>query len=239
MNSVVIGMGQIGTAVKAVTGSECSYDLRDGSEIGNLTFTDKLSDVDVLHICIPYGETFAADVKHYMLLRPKHVAVWSTVPIGTCESIDPKIVHTPVEGKHPDLELSIRNMERWIGAVDEAEGEWFTQYFGELSLKTKVVASSRFTEALKLLSTTEYGVNIEFARYKKHVADSLDMPYKLMKDWNSEYNRLYRDLGLGDKYQKFVLDAPEGAKGGHCVTNNSRLLQQQYPNDMVRTVGEL
>lgn len=239
MNSIVIGMGQIGTAVKAVTESEYSYDLLDGSEIANLAFTNKVEDIDVLHICFPYSETFVQDVKHYLLMLPKHVVVWSTVPIGTCGSIDARIVHTPIEGRHPDLELSIRHMERWIGADDEAEGKWFAQYFRELSLKTKVVPSSRFTEALKLISTTEYGVNIEFARYKKQIADDLEMDYELMKQWNAEYNRLYKNLGMGGRFQKFVLDAPEGPKGGHCVTPNARLLHKQYPNEMVKIVGEL
>lgn len=236
MSSLVIGMGQIGTAVKAVTESYLSFDSAVNKSI---PYTDP-GTVDVMHICIPYSADFVAAVKGYVeLVQPEHIAVWSTVPIGTCESIDPKIVHTPVEGRHPDLELSIRQMERWIGANNESEGKWFAQYFANFGLKTKVVAATKFTEALKLLSTTEYGVNIEFARYKKQLTDELDMPYELTKDWNKAYNKLYRDLGLGNHFQKFVLDPPQGPKGGHCITPNARLLHKQYPNDMVKIVGEL
>jgi len=233
MNSIVIGMGQIGTAVKAVTESQHSFDSAKGA-------WEYVVGVDVMHVCIPYSEDFEAALRGYAeLVKPKHVAVWSTVPIGTCGHIDTRIVHTPVEGKHPDLELSIRHMERWIGANDGEEGRWFSQYFHHLGLKTKVLTATRFTEALKLLSTTEYGVNIEFARYKKQVADSLGMDYKLAKEWNVEYNKLYQNLGFGAVYQKYVLDAPEGPKGGHCVTPNARLLEEQHPNEMVRIVGEM
>lgn len=235
MNSIVIGMGQIGTAVKAVTESKYSLDSATQDRVDVLGLR-----CEVMHVCIPYSDNFVAVVRGYCeLIKPKHVAVWSTVPIGTCGSIDARIVHTPVEGRHPDLELSVRQMERWIGANDEAEGKWFAQYFHGLGLRTRAVSSSKFTEALKLISTTEYGVNIEFARYKKQIAHDLEMDYELMKQWNAEYNRLYQNLGLGDRFQKFVLDAPEGPKGGHCVTPNARLLYDQYPDEMVKTVGEL
>lgn len=233
MNSLVIGLGQIGQAVKEVTESQYSFD--SAKDTWNDVF-----EVDVMHICIPYSDDFIAAVKGYIeLVKPKHVAVWSTVPIGTCGNLDNKIVHTPVEGKHPDLELSIRFMERWIGANDAEEGQWFAKYFRDLGMRTKVLPRAKFTEALKLLSTTEYGVNIEFARYKKEIADHMHMPYDYMKEWNEEYNRLYRNLALDKKFQKFVLDPPEGKKGGHCVTPNARLLHEQFPNEMVRIVGEI
>lgn len=233
MSDIVIGMGQIGIAVAAVTESRCTFDSAKGA------WHDP-GQIDVMHICIPYSDDFIAAVRGYAeLIKPEHIAIWSTVPIGTTSSINDYIVHTPVEGKHPDLELSIRQMERWLGAGITEEGVFFSQYFKNLGLKTKVVPDARFTEALKLLSTTEYGVNIEFARYKKMVADSIEMPYELTKDWNRAYNKLYRDLGMEDRFQKFVLDAPDGPKGGHCVQPNAELLNSQFPNELVEIVSEL
>lgn len=232
MKSLVIGMGQIGTAVKAVTESEYSFDSAIDTGAPE-------TDVDVMHICIPYSADFVAAVKGYMeLVKPKHVAIWSTVPVGTCQKL-PGAIHTPTEGKHPDLELSMRQMTRWIGYDDLDESKFFARYFSNLGLRIKLVESTSFTEALKLLSTTEYGVNIEFARYKKKVADEIDMPYALTKEWNRDYNHLYKELGLGDRFQKFVLDPPSGAKGGHCVTPNAKLLHEQYPDKLTKVVAEL
>lgn len=236
MRSLVVGLGQIGRAVKAVL--ETDYTVRTVDITGEDTTQDGES-IIVMNICFPYSEHFIAQVKDYIArFKPEHIIIWSTVPIGTTKQIT-GAVHSPVEGKHPDLELSIRTMERWIGANDDKEGQWFVGYFNKLSLKTRIVSSSDFTEALKLLSTTEYGLNIEFARYKEKVAEALGMPYVLTKEWNGVYNKLYRDLGLEKRFQKFILDSPKGPKGGHCVTPNARLLYEQYPDELVRIVGEL
>jgi hypothetical protein len=59
-----------------------------------------------------------------------------------------------------------------------------------------------------------------------------------MKQWNLDYNELYKRLGM-NQFQKFILDAPEGPKGGHCVTPNAKLLYGQYPDEQVKVVGEL
>lgn len=231
MNSLIIGYGEIGKAVGAIIGDHKVIDL------GMLK--PEPMDVDIMHICFPYTDAFIEQLKAYIgEWQPKHVVIYSTLPIGTSKKL-PGLVHSPVEGKHPELEHSVRTMERWIGYNDKQEGLFFNAYFIGCGLKTKLVENTDCTEALKLLSTTEYGVNIEFARYKQQVADAIGMDYQLTKDWNESYNRLYKDLGMEKRFQKYVLDAPTGPKGGHCVTPNARLLDQQFPNDMVKIVGEL
>lgn len=230
MQSLIIGYGEIGRAV--------------GINIGIHDFADRTippqQTYEVIHICYPCeDDVFVTSVKAYIeLYKPEHVIVWSTVPIGTTRQI-PGAVHSPIEGKHPDLSDSIGYMERWVGYNDRAEGQWFNNYFTDLGLKVKLIENSDFTEALKLLSTTEYGINIEFARYKKHIADEIGMDYELTKEWNIEYNRLYKSLGFEKKFQKFVLDAPEGPKGGHCVVPNARILHERYPSELTKIVGEL
>ncbi len=229
-HQVIVGYGEIGRAVHAVVGD---------ADIVDLDTPVYEADYDIMHVCFPFGSKFMTELLDYIeQLNPGHVIIYSTLPIGTTK-LFAGAVHSPVEGKHPDLELSVRSMERWIGHNDDEEGQFFANYFRDLGLKVKLVENTDFTEALKLLSTTEYGINIEFARYKKHVADALGMDYKLTKEFNQEYNRLYKLLGMDKRFQKFVLDAPEGPKGGHCVTPNARILAKRFPNEMVTIVAEL
>lgn len=231
MRHLIVGQGEIGKAIYAIFPDAQTLDLEKKA----IEYP-----IEVLHICFPYSEQFVSSVKNYIeLYSPEHVIIYSTVPIGTTYDISPLAVHSPCEGKHPELEMSIRMMERWIGYNDDNEKLFFANLFRGVGIKTKAVPNTDFTEALKLLSTTEYGINIEFARYKKHVADSLDMDYQLMKDWNVEYNKLYQNLGMGKRFQKFVLDAPEGSLGGHCVVPNSILLHKQYPSEFTRIVGAM
>lgn len=238
MKSLVIGAGQIGEAVTkiiSVTDTVTLYDKKGDNE------PPILRGIDVMHVCFPcYNQAKFLSAVHTYLgkYNPAHVVVWSTVPIGTTKQI-PGAVHSPVEGKHPNLALSISYMRRYIGANTPKEAQWFQGYFQELGLVTRTVKNSDHTEALKLLSTSEYGINIVFANYKKEVAKKLGMDYDLMKDWNSSYNSLYKQLGLDKQFQKYVLDAPDGPIGGHCVVPNAKLLDEQFPSELLKMIKEM
>lgn len=231
LTDLIVGMGEIGTAISGVFPEAETID-KQPKEVGKY--------VRVMHICFPYSTNFVNIVRAYIKeYTPDHVVIYSTVPIGTCEKIGPMIAHSPVEGRHPDLELSVRTMERWIGTDDPDTGRFFTSLFREQGIKTRVVGSSKYTEALKLLSTAEYGINLVFADYKQRVADEIDMDDRLLKDWNTAYNKLYRDLGVHNRFQKFVLDAPGGKIGGHCVVPNAKLLHVQFPSELLYMIMEM
>lgn len=230
---MIIGMGEIGKAVQAITGDTNTYDSKDG------TVLEFDTNPEVLHICFPYTDNFVEQVDWYCKgVKPQHIIIWSTVPVGTTKQFA-HAVHSPVEGVHPQLEDSIRFMERWVGFNGQEDWFFFIKFFQGLGLRTRGVINSDCTEALKLLSTTEYGVNLVFADYKKHVADEIGMDYELTKEWNREYNKLYRSLGMDKRYQKYVLDAPNGVLGGHCLKPNAKILHEQFPNTLVGLVDNM
>lgn len=234
MRNIIIGRGEIGSAVGKVLALHdqdvSSYD-KQGGEQGVFPHDQTF---DILHICIPYTDKFVRQVRAYQKkYKPRFTIIWSTVQVGTTKQLE-RTVHSPVEGKHPDLDKSIKYMRRWVGANTEANSKFAFTYFNKLlKLPVQSLPSSDFTEALKLLSTTEYGVNIAFAAYKKFVADSIDMPFELTKQWNRDYNDLYRRLGSSGQFQKFVLDPPDKKIGGHCVIPNAELLEESYPDDFI------
>jgi hypothetical protein len=130
-------------------------------------------------------------------------------------------------------------MERWLSYNALSEKDFFEGYFSSINMRYKSVSSTDFTEALKLLSTSEYGINIAFADYKQKVAESIGMPYGLTKEWNAEYNRLYHELGMGKRIKKYVLDKPNGACGGHCVVPNAKILNEQYPSELLEKIIDM
>jgi UDP-glucose 6-dehydrogenase len=237
MKNLIIGFGEIGKAIYQIIGGDTTViDAKQGIS----GYSKDFQAIDVMHVCFPYSEDFVGDLTNYIhAYQPKHVVVYSTVPIGTVYNIHENIVHSPVEGKHPELEMSIRQMERWIGCNNKEEGFFFVNYFKDLGLHTKLVESTNYTEALKLLSTTEYGINLVFADYKARIAEDIGMPYELTKEWNKEYNKLYRNLGMDDRFKKYVLDAPNGKIGGHCVVPNAEILEDQYPDDLIDLILEM
>lgn len=233
MKSLVIGSGEIGTAVAdtlAKRDEVVSYDLNDGA-------APIIKGVDILHICFPFHDeaNFLTAVDGYIKhFTPMHVLIWSSVPIGITKQIS-GAVHTPVEGRHPRLAMSIRTMTRWIGANNQGEGDFFATYFRECYMRTHVVPSSDYTEFLKLRSTSRYGINLAFAEYEARTAESIGMDYKLLKDFDTDYNKLYHNLSMRWA-QRYILNDPVGKIGGHCVVPNAKLLDKQFPSEMLKMI---
>ena len=235
MNELIVGYGEIGKAVKeAFCPTALTYDNGDASQSPLPS-----GPYDVMHICFPYSDSFIEHARFYIsTYQPRHIAVWSTLKIGTAKLLGNNVVHTPTEGKHPKLADSMRVMPRWVGYNDQSEADFFATYFESKDTKVRIVENTDYTEALKLLSTTEYGVNLVYADYKKRVADSIGMDYDLCMLWNGDYNHLYQQLGM-PQFQKFVLTPPNGVCGGHCVRENSILLSEQYPDTMLERINAM
>lgn len=233
MNSLILGRGEIGRAVGEVihrTDIVRTYDIKEGQP-------PEVKGIDIIHVCFPFIDmaSFIEAVQFYIKkYKPEHVVIWSTVAIGTTARI-PGAVHSPVEGRHPNLALSIRSMVRWIGTNNADEGEFFEKYFKALFLKTYLVGKSDFTEFLKLRSTSKYGINLVWADYEASVAKELGMNYKLVKHFDADYNRLYHNLNM-PWAQRYILDPPNGKIGGHCIVPNAELLDKQFPDDMLKKI---
>jgi len=233
MNHLITGYGEIGKAVAQIIG-EKTIDIIDEGH----TAPGPNRRVDILHVCFPYDDKFVDEVNSYVdTYKPRHTIIYSTVAIGTTVQI-PGAVHSPVEGKHPDLATSMRLMSRWVGANDKEEAAFFEGFFAGKGIRPHVVMDSNFTEFLKLRSTSKYGINLMWTDYEEGVAADLGMPFELINDFDRDYNQLYRTMGL-DQYQRYILTPPNGKIGGHCVVPNAKILGEQYPDDMLKRLGEM
>lgn len=227
MKCVLAGYGEIGKAVVEVYGA--MHDILVVDDAKGMTV--EAHNTDVLLIAIPFDRYFVQTAQDYQaMFNPIATIIFSTVSIGTTEQIQ-EAVHSPVEGRHPNLAESMRIMPRWVGGHNETA----LAFFNGLHKQIKCVPDSKFTEFMKLSSTSLYGVNLEFARYRKQVADSLGMDYNYIKDFDSDYNELYLELGLA-QFQRYILGPPSGNLGGHCIVPNSRILDAQFPNDMLKEI---
>lgn len=229
---LVIGAGEIGKSVGAVLGKKLTVFMRDIDG-------PKFAKIDVLHIAFPYSETFTDQVRNYIeMYDPKLVIVYSTTPIGTCEKISKSVVHSPVEGRHPDLQKSIELGVRWIGVADPAAANQAVALWAPFVKVVRAVTSSAYTEVLKIRSTSKYGVNLVWTDYEKQITDLVGMDFDLIKQFDEDYNNLYYDLGYPE-FQRYILDPPNGEIGGHCVTQNAELLDKQFPHPMLKAIKKM
>lgn len=221
---LIVGMGEVGNGLMKVLQGRYAVMARDKDPI---LVTDKIV---VLHICIPWSDDFEKAVKGYMeLYKPAVTIVYSTVPIGTCEKL--KVVHSPIEGKHPNLGLSIQNMARWIASSDEKQLAQAEDVWKEI-VPVRKLPNASWTEWLKLRSTSKYGINIAWADYEAKVTEELGMNFAAVKQFDLDYNNLYQRLGML-QFQRYILDPPKGKIGGHCVVPNAKVLNEQHPDKML------
>jgi hypothetical protein len=218
---LLAGMGEIGKGVYEVFSPYhdiTCYDIQGEFEMPWRKY-------DILLVCFPWQENFINIVHAYITMHHiKSTIIFSTVPVGTTRKIQ-NAVHVPVEGRHPHLAESIRIWEWMMGGYNERAFKFF--------LKAGITPTHsdkpETTEIAKLASTTLYGVTLEFARYINDICKKNNVSYSVINAYNRRYNNLYNRLEYG-KFGRSILTPPTGNIGGHCVVNNSKILQSQYPS---------
>lgn len=215
MNHLVIGMGEIGTAMKTVLEKEYCVEGRDIE-------SDCVEKFDVMHICFPYFIGFEKQTEEYKNLHLKEnglLIIHSTVPAGTSKACN--AVHSPVRGIHPHLVNGILTFVKYFGGERAVEA---SVIFEKLGIKTKTTEKSETTEALKLWETTIYAWNVILEKEINRYCEKNGLDFNIIyKDANQSYNDGYEQLGRPE-YKKYVLKHMDGPIGGHCLIPNAKLL---------------
>lgn len=205
----------MGTALNQVLKRTCQTKLTDKTET-----PDK---AEIIHICFPYTEGFEKEVNRYKkLFQPKYTVIHSTVPVGTCSEL--KATHSPIRGIHPYLQEGIETFVKFIGGKDADE---VADYFRKAGLKVQKCKKSETTELAKILSTTRYGWDIEFAKQTEKECDKYGVPFsEAYTLWTETYNKGYQKLGHKE-YTRPILQPLQKVIGGHCIRQNLKLLKSK------------
>jgi UDP-glucose 6-dehydrogenase len=153
--------------------------------------------------------------------------IHSTVPIGTTSKIN-NAVHSPILGRHDRMKKDLKTFKKWIGGEKVEEARNYLQRAG---FYCECVSTSEETEALKLMCLAKYGMSIAFAQYCKDIADIYKFPYDDVARWDVNYN-----VGVDEWLQRPILNPPNGKIRGHCVCQNTKILNQQHPNLILQEV---
>jgi len=220
MRSIVIGLGETGGPLLNILGCD-GYDIKSGNDL-------QVGPYDVMNVCIPYHDMFVDKVKYYKSkLRPKIIIIHSTVPIGTTKQIE-GAVHSPILGKHDNMEQSIKKFIKWVGGEKAEEAADYLESFGMLC---HAVKSSDETEALKLMCLMTYGVSIALAEYRKKIADMVGFSYVDVLTWDTNYNNY-----VAEHLKRPLMSPPGETIGGHCIIQNMPYLYQFLPSLFVEEI---
>ena len=224
MKSAVIGLGETGGPLFEILSEHYAVDGIDLKDCRNPIPIN----YDVINVCIPYSDKFVNIVQDYQdLFNPKFTIIHSTVPIGTTRQI-PNAVHSPILGRHDRMKEDLKTFKKWIGGEKVEEARNYLQRAG---FYCECVSTSEETEALKLMCLAKYGMSIAFAQYCKDIADIYKFPYDDVARWDVNYN-----VGVDEWLQRPILNPPNGKIRGHCVCQNTKILNQQHPNLILQEV---
>jgi hypothetical protein len=220
--SLIIGAGEVGTALAAVLGGHgwgvATIDLYPPAM--------DLSGSEFMHICFPYSPSFVDSVLAYKeQYKPCYTVIHSTVPVGTSTLCG--ATHSPIRGNHAYMEESIRTFVKFIGGKD---ADAVAEYFNRAGLRVAVCRRSETTELAKLLCTTFYGVLIEYTKAAERVCDEAGAPFsEAWTLWQTTYNEGYERLGRPE-FRRPILAPIQGKIGGHCVLPNAELFDFAFGN---------
>lgn len=212
MRHLVVGAGEVGTAVAAVLSRAHDVAVRDLDPVDVVA--------DVLDVCIPWSERFTETVAAYAVQhQTRMVVVHSTVPTGTCDAQG--WVHSPVRGRHPKLEDGLTSFVKHFGGAgaQEAARAWM-----DAGVTTAVHPRAAETEAGKLWELAQFGVQVRMEQaihtWCEERGLDAEVVYTAM---GHTYNAGYEALGQA-QFVRPVLRHVPGDIGGHCVVPMSHLL---------------
>ncbi len=228
---LVIGRGEIGQAlVKILTikYDVASYDLSDGA------LPDMPSPVEVLHICIPYSETFESTVTFYQgKYKPEYTIIHSTVPVGTSSRLG--AFHSPVRGRTPNIAEAMRTFVTYLAPMHRAAP--LEDYMRAAGFHIETMNVSEETEAAKLWDTLQYGWSILLEKSIHAFCEKNGLDFsQVYRDYGVTYNEGYAKLGE-DQFIRPVLDHVPGPISGHCVIPNAHLLGGPIANMLIHMNG--
>lgn len=213
---LVIGGGQVGTALAKVLGCEIR-DIENRPELG--TFS-------TIHITFPYSDhaPFRAAVKSYRLRYDANlVVIHSTVPPSVFR--DTNWVMSPVRGRHPNLYDGIRTFVKHFGGERAAEA---AAPFRRLGVPVKLHDKAETLAVAKLVELAQFGVEVAMMKEIEALCRANDVPFEeVYTQFGRTYNHGYEFLGEY-RFTKPILEWSEGPIGGHCVSENYEELRSEW-----------
>jgi hypothetical protein len=236
----LIGHGQVGSSIaRNYKHKEVPLRINDTPQ----GLTDNLEGCTLIHIAAPI-EVIAEVMPS---LEPLYL-VHSTVPIGFCRKLYQggyKVLHCPVEGRHPDISTALTYWQMPLGGPREYKERALLHLCTVDMMPDPEWGDWEETELAKLFSTTWMGIEVAIMREAYRLAAKFGVSGdQIYKAYTAKYNELYQHGGVGaSDFQpcRPMLKPMEGPIGGHCVGPNAKILQNQLrtPSWMADMVAKI
>lgn len=222
MKGLIIGRGEVGQALLKVLSEHYPTSIRDVEDLEPANF-------EILHLAYPDGPNFVDAAKAYIhQYRPKLTVIHSSVRVGTTDKVGKSmIVHSPVRGRHPNLEREMKIFPKFIGGRDQMAVNMAKEYFQGAEWVSMGFDDPRATELVKMLSNIYLGLEIAWRQEAERICKTFGVRPFHYEQFERTYNEGYKKLG-----QEFFMRPMLSPKpiGGHCILPCTELLWTQYPS---------
>jgi len=216
MRTLIVGAGEIGKSLYSIFSKMYETEMIDKGDVSAIR-------PEIMHIAIPYSDKFVEIVREYKeRYNPRYIVNHSTVPAGTSRKCG--AVHSPVIGIHPHLAESIKTFVKYLGGKDASH---VADYFRRAGIKVYITDKPEATETIKALSTSFYGMTIEFTKEVKRICNERGIPFELWTLWTESYNQGYEKLGYPEYRRPNLIPIVKDI-GGHCVLPNLNFVDSPF-----------
>lgn len=223
MKTLIIGAGQVGSALKEVLLPFHETYIRDVNEF-------ECNGVEVLQICYPDHQGFDLTTKRYIeQYEPLVTIINSSVKVGTTRKCGPSVAYSPIRGRHPDngLVSEMPVFTKFVGAVKENMRVMAQLYFEDCNWEVRTSDNPEALEYLKLMSNVHMGLEIAWRQEVARMMKSFYIEEKDYEAWERSYAEGYMKLGQTHLMRPRMKPDPIG---GHCIIPCTEILKEQYPS---------
>lgn len=229
MKTLVIGAGQVGTAIYNVVKGYYEAYIRDIEEID-------IDGIDVLQICYPDHKGFIETTYRYInQYKPILTIINSSIEVGTCKKLPDNIVYSPVRGRHPKLEKDLRLYTKFVFSNDNKSLELALRYFKHCGLSLIGYPNPTAGEVIKLLSNIHMGVEIAWRQEVSRILKKFKISEDIYEQWEESYRRGYLASGDNNLVRPSMRPDPIG---GHCILPCTEILSRSFPSKVFDFVIE-
>ena len=239
MKSLVVGMGEVGTALREVLGRKHEVWGKDiGEEYvspSGVKVREVPQAIGVIHVCLRYSEDFLGVVRGYAdAHHPRVIDVCTTVTPGTTRLLGSSAVHSTTRGLHPNLRDSLLTFAKHVGGPLAKE---LIPYFGRAGIPTVAYERPETTELAHILYNAAYGVQLMFADEMQALCRHYGVDYlETVIGYTTTGNRGFEKLDHKGK-ARMLIWPPGGKIGGHCVVQGAQLLPAELRGPLLERLA--
>lgn len=220
MKTLIVGAGQVGTALKEVLANYHEVHIKDLQDY-------PLKDVEVMHICYPEHTGFVKTTKNYIKqYKPRLTIINSSVSVGTTSKCGPDVVYSPVRGRHPSLAKEMTVFAKFSGCWNESKAIEATDYFNNSGWREAyAIDNPDALEYLKLMSNVHMGLEVAWRQEVNRMMKRFNVNGEHYDQWEQTYSDGYRNLGQWHLMRSRMNPGPIG---GHCILPCTEILGSQF-----------